>query len=249
MTSSGYIATNPDRPDTIIPAGTKNATIGIMLHNINKLSKTLAITVEVNDKKYIHQETPLYNQAIAESAKSKGRDFSFNEIAYLPEKDQLPDEYQSTLQADNSELKYDKFTGDSCDGKYSIIITSYWHNDLDGQFLLYGASCKKWGGEFDIGRRRQVLYKLPDFNMATSHELITSTSNNNTYNYIRSINDINYDGEIELEISDSYCLSSSTSIKKIIDGKLAEVTKVASYSEGGYIELPRYKSNPFVYSD
>ncbi len=249
MTSSGYIATSTDRPDTIIPAGTKNVTIGIMLRNINKLSKTLAVTVEVNDKEYIHQETPLYNQAITVSTKFKGRDFSFNEIAYLPEKDQLPDEYQSVLQVNESKLKYDKHTKESCGDEYSIVMTSYWHDDLDGQFLLYDASCKKWSGECDIGHRRQVLYKLPDSNMLPPNELVTLASNNNTYNSILSVNDINYDGEIELEISDSYCLSSSTSIKKIIDGKLDEVTRVASYSEGGYIELPRYKSNPFVYSD
>lgn len=85
--------------------------------------------------------------------------------------------------------------------------------------------------------------------MAHPHELVTLISNTNTYNSILSVNDINYDGEIELEVSDSYCLSSSTSIKKIINGELTELTTVAKYSEGGYFELPRFKSNPFVYSD
>lgn len=249
MSSVGFIVTNTDRSNTIIPAGAKNVVIGITLRKINKLSRDLSVTLDVQNKKYDHKETPLYNQEITKSTKLKGRDFSFNEITYLPEKDQLPDEYRSVLQANKAELKYDKSTKASCADKYSIVVTSYWHDELDGQFLLYNASCRKWSGECDIGHQRQVLYKLPVSNMAHPHELVTLISNTNTYNSILSVNDINYDGEIELEVSDSYCLSSSTSIKKIINGELTELTTVAKYSEGGYFELPRFKSNPFVYSD
>ena len=249
INAKGYTINEVDLSNEYIINEIENAVIGTVLNNSNRLAKDLKITLTLKDHSDFQPEVRLFKRTFVNPEKTNKNAHAYDMQSFHALSNDFPEKYKVFLELNKDKLIFDKTTKRACADKYNIKVSKYSSSNNPDDYLLYSAFCSDRGGECSYGHENEVLYKIikTDKHEEIS-EILRLNHNGGSYHNIQEIYDINNDGEIELSILDNYCLSSTSTIKKIINDKLIILINGTEHSEGGYRAEPMHKTNPFVFS-